>query len=82
VICSPHEIAALRRRCGPDFKLVVPGIRPPSSAPDDQKRVMSPKEAAVLGADVLIVGRPINQAPDPRAAGQAINAEIAAALAA
>ena len=82
VICSPHEIAALRRRCGADFKLVVPGIRPESSAPDDQKRVMSPKEAAALGADVLVIGRPINAAPDPRAAALAIDAEIAAALAA
>jgi orotidine-5'-phosphate decarboxylase len=60
---------------------VVPGIRPGSSAPDDQKRVMSPK-AAALGADVLVIGRPITQARDPRAAAQAINAEIAAARAA
>jgi orotidine-5'-phosphate decarboxylase len=82
VICSPHEIATLRRRCGAGFKLVVPGIRPGSSAPDDQKRVMSPKAAAALGADVLVIGRPITQARDPRAAAQAINAEIAAARAA
>jgi orotidine-5'-phosphate decarboxylase len=82
VICSPHEIAALRRRCGAGFKLVVPGIRPRNGPADDQKRVMSPKEAAMLGADVLVIGRPINQAPDPRAAAQAIDAEIAAAVAA
>jgi orotidine-5'-phosphate decarboxylase len=82
VICSPHEIATLRRRCGAAFKLVVPGIRPESSAPDDQKRVMSPKAAAALGADVLVIGRPITQARDPRAAAQAINAEVAAARAA
>jgi len=82
VICSPHEISALRRRCGAGFKLVVPGIRPASSAPDDQKRVMSPKEAAALGADVLVIGRPITAARDPRAAAQAIGAEIAAARAA
>jgi len=82
VISSPHEIRALRRRCGAGFKLVVPGIRPESSAPDDQKRVMSPKEAAALGADVLVIGRPITAAPDPRVAAQAIKAEIAAARAA
>jgi orotidine-5'-phosphate decarboxylase len=82
VVCSPHEIAALRRRCGADFKLVVPGIRPRSSASDDQKRVMGPKEAAALGADILVIGRPITQASDPRAAALAINAEIAAARAA
>ena len=82
VICSPHEVRALRRRYGADFKLVVPGIRPGSSAPDDQKRTMSPKEAAALGADVLVIGRPITAAPDPRAAAQAIGAEIAAVQAA
>lgn len=82
VICSPHEIATLRERCGADFKLVVPGIRPRSSAADDQKRVMSPEQAAALGADALVIGRPITQASDPRAAALAINAEVAAALAA
>jgi orotidine-5'-phosphate decarboxylase len=82
VICSPHEIAILRHRCGSDFKLVVPGIRPQGSAADDQKRTMSPHEAAALGADALVIGRPITAARDPRAAAQAINAEIAAARAA
>lgn len=82
VICSPHEITALRRRCGSDFKLVVPGIRPQGSAADDQKRTMSPSEAAALGADALVIGRPITGARDPRAAAQAINAEIAATRAA
>jgi orotidine-5'-phosphate decarboxylase len=81
VICSPHEIAALRRRCGPEFKLVVPGIRPQGAVPDDQKRTMSPKEAAALGASALVIGRPITAAPDPRAAAQAIDAEVAAARA-
>jgi orotidine-5'-phosphate decarboxylase len=50
--------------------------------PDDQKRIMSPKEAGALGADVLVIGRPITEAGDPRAAAQAIGAEIAAARAA
>ena len=82
VICSPHEIETLRRRLGGAFKLVVPGIRPHGSATDDQKRTMSPKEAATLGADALVIGRPITQAGDPRAAARAIRAEIAAARAA
>lgn len=82
VICSPHEIAALRRQCDTEFKLVVPGIRPQGSAADDQKRTMSPSEAAALGADALVIGRPITGACDPRAAAQAISAEIAAARAA
>jgi orotidine-5'-phosphate decarboxylase len=82
VVCSPHEIVAVRRRCGADFKLVVPGIRPQGRGLDDQKRTMSPAEAAAIGADVLVIGRPITQALDPRAAARAITAEIAAALAA
>jgi orotidine-5'-phosphate decarboxylase len=82
VVCSPHEIAALRRHCGPNFKLMVPGIRPRGSAPDDQKRVMSPAQAAALGASALVIGRPITAAPDPRAAARAIVAEVAAARAA
>lgn len=82
VVCSPHEIATLRACFGPGFRLVVPGIRPQGSAADDQKRVMGPREAAALGADVLVVGRPITAAPDARAAARAIDAEVAAARAA
>jgi len=77
VVCAAQEIAALRRECGPDFKLVVPGIRPANSATGDQKRTMTPAEAAGLGADVLVIGRPITNAPDPAAAAQAIAAELA-----
>lgn len=77
VVCAAQEIAALRRECGPDFKLVVPGIRPANSATGDQKRTMTPPEAAGLGADVLVIGRPITNAPDPAAAAQAIAAELA-----
>jgi orotidine-5'-phosphate decarboxylase len=76
VICSPHEIAALRGQCGPDFKLVVPGIRPAGSDAGDQKRVMTPAQAVDLGADYLVIGRPIAQAPDPATAA----AEILASL--
>ncbi len=76
VVCSSHEIEALRAACGPDFKLIVPGIRPVGADIGDQKRVMTPREAYDLGADILVIGRPITQAANP---GQAA-AEIAASL--
>ncbi|MGH6900107.1 MAG: orotidine-5'-phosphate decarboxylase [Geminicoccaceae bacterium] len=82
IVCAPHEIALLRSRFNHDFKLVVPGIRPSGSAVGDQKRAKTPAAAVTAGADVLVIGRPITEAPDPRAAAGAINAEIAAALAA
>ena len=75
-ICSPHEIAALRTACGPDFKLVVPGIRPAWAAAGDQKRVMTPAEALAAGADYLVIGRPINAAEQPLAAARRIAAEL------
>ena len=78
VVCSPHEVAAIRGRCGTDFKLVVPGIRPASAALGDQKRVMTPAQAIAAGADHLVIGRPITQAQDPVAAAQAIAAELRA----
>ena len=76
VVCSPHEIAPLREVCGPDFVLMVPGIRPAGSASGDQKRVMTPRQAVELGASHLVVGRPISQAADPRAAAEAIAREV------
>lgn len=75
VICSPLEIAALRKQCGADFVLMVPGIRPVGSAVNDQKRAMTPRQAVDLGATNLVVGRPIYQAADPRAAAEAIARE-------
>jgi orotidine-5'-phosphate decarboxylase len=75
VICSPHEIGPLRKACGADFVLMVPGIRPAGSASGDQKRVMTPRKAIEAGASHLVVGRPISQAPDPRAAAEAIARE-------
>jgi len=77
VVCSSREIAALRRTCGPDFQLVVPGIRPAGGDLGDQKRVMTPTEAARAGADILVIGRPITAAADPAAAARAIAEELA-----
>ncbi|MHB1217676.1 MAG: orotidine-5'-phosphate decarboxylase [Alphaproteobacteria bacterium] len=77
-VCSPHEVAAIRARCGAGFKLVVPGIRPASAALGDQKRVMTPAQAMAAGADHLVIGRPITQAKDPAAAARAIAAELRA----
>lgn len=79
VVCSPQEIAALRAACGPDFKLVVPGIRPAWAAVGDQKRIMTPAEAVAAGADRLVIGRPITAAPDPAEAARRIATEIATA---
>lgn len=76
VVCSPHEIEALRRDCGGDFLLVTPGIRPAGAGVGDQKRVMTPAEAVRRGADYLVIGRPITAAEDPAAAARAIAAEI------
>jgi orotidine-5'-phosphate decarboxylase len=76
VVCSPHEVADLRALCGPDFTLVVPGIRPAGADTGDQKRVLTPRQAMERGADVLVIGRPITAAADPQAAARAIQAEI------
>jgi orotidine-5'-phosphate decarboxylase len=78
VVCSAHEISVLRQDCGPDFKLVVPGLRPASADRADQKRVMTPGEAQRRGADFLVIGRPITATGDPAAAALAIRREIAA----
>jgi orotidine-5'-phosphate decarboxylase len=79
VVCSPVEIAALRAACGDAFRLIVPGIRPDWASAGDQKRIMSPREAHDLGADVLVIGRPITGADDPAAAAARIAGELAAA---
>lgn len=76
VVCSPHEVAALRRALGSDAHLVVPGIRPAGGALGDQKRVTTPSQALSAGADVLVIGRPITEAADPVAAAQAIAEEL------
>ncbi|KAF1688647.1 orotidine-5'-phosphate decarboxylase [Pseudoxanthomonas taiwanensis] len=80
VIASGREAAPIRRATGPGFSIVCPGIRPGGPAGDDQKRSMGVAEAFAAGADAIVVGRPIRNAPDPRAAAAAIQAEILAAL--
>jgi len=72
VVCSAHEIVRLRKELGPDFLLVVPGIRPAGAALGDQRRVMGPAEARDAGASVLVIGRPITGAPDPAQAARDI----------
>jgi orotidine-5'-phosphate decarboxylase len=76
VVCSPQEVAMLRAACRKDFLLIVPGIRPAGAAIGDQKRVQKPRDAVAAGADYLVIGRPITEAPDPGAAARAIVAEI------
>ncbi len=89
VVASPHEIRAIRRACGKDFLIVVPGVRPAVGGDagrrgkrktDDQARVATPAQAIRDGADYLVIGRPITAAPDPQAAARAILDEIAFAL--
>lgn len=77
LIVSGQEVAAARRHFGDGILLVSPGIRPSSAATDDHKRSLTPGEAVQLGADYLVVGRPIRDAGDPRAAAEQIIAEVA-----
>lgn len=76
IVCSPFEIAPIRKACGSDLKLIVPGIRPEGSAANDQKRILTPKEALKRGADYLVIGRPITGAPDRATAAKAIAASL------
>ena len=76
VVCSPHEIAAVRAQAGDGFTIMVPGIRPATSLLGDQKRVMTPAQAMAAGADYLVIGRPITQDKDPAAAAKKIAAEL------
>ncbi len=76
IVCSAHEIEALRRECGQDFILMVPGIRPAGADMGDQKRVMTPRDALKAGATHLVIGRPITEAKDPAAAAKEIIASL------
>ncbi len=77
LVASSHEIGVIRKACGPDFTLVIPGVRPSGADVGDQKRVMTPGEASRAGADYLVVGRPIIGVPDPTEAARQINLEVA-----
>lgn len=79
LVCSPQEVAALRRALGPDPWLVTPGVRPAGADVGDQKRIATPGQAIRDGATHLVIGRPILGAADKRAAAQAIRAEMTAA---
>jgi orotidine-5'-phosphate decarboxylase len=68
LVASAHELAPLRAALGDRIKIITPGIRPPNSPPNDQKRAMTPADALRAGADFLVVGRPITAAVDPRQA--------------
>ena len=89
VVASPQEVRAIRRACGKEFLIVVPGIRPTvdtagkaskRNKADDQARIATPAEAIRAGADYLVIGRPITAAPDPQFAARAILEEISSAL--
>ncbi|MGF1477439.1 MAG: orotidine-5'-phosphate decarboxylase [Geminicoccaceae bacterium] len=79
LVCSPLEVARLRRLAGPDVRLVVPGIRPAGASAGDQKRIMSPSDAQAAGADILVVGRPISAEADPGRAAASLRRQLEAA---
>jgi orotidine-5'-phosphate decarboxylase len=81
LVCAPSECAALRAEFGNEVLLVTPGVRPAGSSLDDQRRVATPAEALAAGADLVVVGRPIRDAAEPRAAAMSVVQEIARALA-
>jgi len=76
VVASGHEAQAIRDACGPKFLIVVPGVRPAGGNANDQSRVTTPTQAIEAGADYLVVGRPITEAENPRAAALAIARDI------
>jgi len=80
LVASPSELPVLRRNLGTAMKFVIPGIRPPGIPSQDQARTATPSEAIRLGADFLVVGRPILRAEDPAGAADAIVSEIEAAI--
>lgn len=80
VVASPHEVTTIRAIAPSNFLIVTPGVRPAGAVRgqgDDQKRVMTPKQARAAGADLVVVGRPLRDAPDPAAVARAIVAELA-----
>ncbi len=79
VVCSPKEIRLVKEACGPDFKCIVPGIRPVWSVANDQKRIATPSQAVLDGADYIVIGRPIAAAEDPANAAKRVAEELEAA---
>jgi orotidine-5'-phosphate decarboxylase len=77
IVASPHEVAAVRAIVPREFLIVTPGVRPAGSAAGDQKRVMTPKQARDAGSDLVVVGRPLRDAPDPAEAARAVVTELA-----
>jgi orotidine-5'-phosphate decarboxylase len=80
IVASPNEVEAIRAALGQKPIVVTPGIRPESSAPDEQKRIATPAQAIRSGSDYLVVGRPIRTAPDPREAAVSIIREMEGAF--
>ena len=76
LVCSPHEVEAVRAEVGDETLLITPGVRPTGAAANDQARVATPEEALRAGADLLVIGRPITGAADPGAAAAAIAASL------
>jgi orotidine-5'-phosphate decarboxylase len=79
-VCSAHEARAIRQACGPNFIILIPGVRPRSGAANDQSRIATPAEAVRAGADYLVVGRPITAALNPKSAVLDIVDEMKSAL--
>lgn len=77
IVASPQEVAAVRAIVPREFLIVTPGVRPAGAAAGDQKRVMTPKQARAAGSDLVVVGRPLRDAPDPAAAARAVVDELA-----
>lgn len=76
VVSSPREIESIRAACGPDFKIVTPGIRPAWAEAGDQKRITTPRQALDMGTDYMVIGRPITKAEDRQAAALKIIEEM------
>ncbi|MEU4325114.1 orotidine-5'-phosphate decarboxylase [Nonomuraea dietziae] len=76
LVCSPHEVAAVRAAVGPSITLITPGVRPAGTDSQDQARVATPEQALADGADLLVIGRPITASPDPGATAASIAASL------
>ena len=76
LVCSPHEVAAVRAEVGDEIMLITPGVRPAGADANDQARVATPEDALRSGADLLVIGRPITGAADPGAAAATIAASL------